>query len=332
MWPKRRRGPRRCLFTDVVGSTALRIRLGDAAADDLMRRHERVLADTVTGHGGSLVKGLGDGIMATFGGAADAVLAAIAIQREIRRPTASASDDRRFEVRVGISAGDVTWDDGDCHGTPVVTASRLCNAADGGQIICDDLVRGLARGRTDLAFSVVGELTLKGLARAGHGVRGRAGPTTRADDTTPLPAALRAIPGELPFAGRDAERRRLADAWKQAQVDGATVVLVSGEPGVGKTRLASELARAAHDDGGLVLLGRCDEHVSGTLAPVDRGAAHAHRAGRRAGAARARRPARRRARPASCPSSRTASPTCRRRRPPTPRPNASCCSTRSSTC
>ena len=67
------------LFTDVVGSTALRTRLGDAAADELMRRHEHVLADIVTEHSGSLVKGLGDGIMATFGGAADAVLAAIAI-------------------------------------------------------------------------------------------------------------------------------------------------------------------------------------------------------------------------------------------------------------
>lgn len=254
------------LFTDVVGSTALRTRLGDAAADDLMRRHERGLAEIVSGQSGSLVKGLGDGIMATFGGAADAVLAAIAVQREVFRANRRASDDRRFEVRVGISAGDITWAEGDCHGTPVVTASRLCNAADGGQIMCDDLVRGLARGRTDLVFVVVGELTLKGLGEAVMAYEVSWGETTH-DDTVTLPAALRSIAGELPFAGRDAERRRLGDAWKQAQHDGATVVLVSGEPGVGKTRLASELARAAHDDGGLVLLGRCDEHVSGTLAP-----------------------------------------------------------------
>jgi class 3 adenylate cyclase len=254
------------LFTDVVGSTALRARLGDTAADDVMRRHESVLADTVTEHGGGIVKGLGDGVMATFGRTADAVLAAIGIQREMLRANRRAADDRRFEVRVGISAGDITWADGDCHGTPVVTASRLCNSADGGQILCDDLVRGLARGRTDLMFRLIGELTLKGLSEAVMSYE-VAWEDTRRDDVVPVPAGLRSIPGELPFAGRDAERRRLADAWKQAQMDGATVVLISGEPGVGKTRLASELARAAHEDDGLVLLGRCDEHVSGALAP-----------------------------------------------------------------
>ncbi len=254
------------LFTDVVGSTALRARLGDTAADDLMRRHEGLLADIVAEHGGSIVKGLGDGIMATFGGSADAVLAAIGVQREMLRANRRAPDDRRFEVRVGISAGDITWAEGDCHGTPVVTASRLCNSAEGRQILCDDLVRGLARGRTDLAFGVIGELTLKGLSESVMAYE-VAWEDTRRDEVAPVPAGLRSIAGELPFAGRDAERRRLADAWKQAQMDGATVVLISGEPGVGKTRLASELARAAHEDEGLVLLGRCDEHVSGALAP-----------------------------------------------------------------
>ena len=53
----------------------------------------------------------------------------------------------RQVVRVGISAGDVTWDDGDCFGTPVIEASRLCAAADGAQILVADVVRVLARGR-----------------------------------------------------------------------------------------------------------------------------------------------------------------------------------------
>jgi len=159
----------------------------------------------------------------------------------------------------------VSWEDGDCHGTPVVTAARLCDAADGGQVLCDDLVRGLARGHTELAFALIGELVLKGLPEP---VVAFESPWSgEAISTSPLPAPLRRQVGELPFAARAAERLRLAEAWKRAQVDGTTVVLLAGEPGIGKTRIASEVARQAHEDGALVVLGRCDEHVPAPHAP-----------------------------------------------------------------
>jgi class 3 adenylate cyclase len=146
------------LYTDVVGSTEMRSRLGDAEADRLRRHHDDILATVVTKHSGTVVKGLGDGILAAFGATAEAVNAAHEIQREIDRSNRQAREDRRIEVRVGLSAGDVSWEDGDCHGTPVVTAARLCDSADGSQILCDDLVRGLARGRTELSFVLVGEI------------------------------------------------------------------------------------------------------------------------------------------------------------------------------
>ena len=212
-----------------------------------------------------MIKGLGDGIMATFNRSADGVLAAMEMQRRTHREGRHAVEDRRVQIRVGVSAGDVAWKDGDCHGTPVVTASRLCAAATGGQILCDDLVRGLGRGNADLTFRIVGELQLKGLPEP---VVAFTVPWEQADaDGAALPGALRALEDELPFAGRDDERQRLTDVWKQAQVEGTSVALLSGEPGVGKTRLAAELARAAHRDGALVVLGRCDEHVAGALAP-----------------------------------------------------------------
>jgi class 3 adenylate cyclase len=259
------RGTATVLFTDIVGSTELRVRAGDNVADELFVRFERLLGQLAEAHDGTVVKGLGDGIMASFNGAADAVLAAMEMQRATHREGRRAADDRRVEIRVGISAGDVTWQDGDCHGTPVVTASRLCNTAVGGQILCDDLVRGLGRGNADLTFRIVGELQLKGLPEP---VVAFTVPwELAAEDGAQLPGALRALEDELPFAGRDAERSRLTDIWKQAQVEGTSVALLSGEPGVGKTRLASELARAAHRDGALVVLGRCDEHVAGALAP-----------------------------------------------------------------
>ncbi len=253
------------LYTDVVGSTQLRARLGDVEADLLQRRHDEILRSVVTRHDGSVVKSLGDGILAAFGATADAVTAASEIQQSIDKANRHAREDRRADVRVGISAGDVAWDDGDCHGTPVVTAARLCDAADGGQILCDDLVRGLARGRIDLSFSLLGEIELKGLPAAV--VVFEVPWTAATTSVTALPAPLRRQAGELPFAARSEERQRLAEAWKRAQVDRAATVLLAGEPGIGKTRLAAEVARNAHGEGALVVLGRCDEHVAAPHAP-----------------------------------------------------------------
>ncbi len=253
------------LFTDLVGSTELRTRLGDGAADELRRAHDQLLAAAVDEHGGTLVKRLGDGALAAFGATADAVSTAATIQRSIDRANRRVDDARRLSVRIGVSAGDVSWEEGDCHGTPVVTAARLCDRAAGGQILVDDLVRGLARGRTEHAFRLVGELELKGLAEPVTAYEVPWEPVV--GDRAPLPAPLLSVASELPFSGRDTEREALRVQWKSAQTDGRTVALVSGEPGVGKTRLSAELARAAHEDGAWVLAGRCDENISAPFAP-----------------------------------------------------------------
>jgi tetratricopeptide (TPR) repeat protein len=75
-----------------------------------------------------------------------------------------------------------------------------------------------------------------------------------------LPPAL-TVSGGGPFVGRVAELEALAAAWKQATAGSLRAVMVAGEPGVGKTRLAFELARRVHDDGGIVVYGRCEEEL-----------------------------------------------------------------------
>ena len=244
------------VFTDLVGSTELRTRLGEDAADDLRRTHDRVFTEAIERHDGQVVKGLGDGLMAVFGGASDGVSAAIAAQQ--------AAYSVELEIRVGLSAGDVVWEEGDCFGTPVVEAARLCGVAQGGQILCADLVLGLAHGRGGHEARSVGELELKGLAA----------PVPASEVTwTPAGVGLRDLPpaldttGDIEFVGRVDELKALRGAWEYAEVGDRRTVFVEGLPGTGKTRLVAELAADVHAEGGLVLFGRADNESGGAYQP-----------------------------------------------------------------
>ncbi len=148
------------LFTDLVGSTDLLSRVGEAAADELRREHFALLRAALVEHGGREVKNLGDGLMVVFDGAAGAVSAAVAMQQAIAGRSASAEP---LFVKIGIAAGDAEAEDGDYFGLPVVEAARLCARAAGGEILTTVMVRMLARSRTTAVLELVGDLELKGL-------------------------------------------------------------------------------------------------------------------------------------------------------------------------
>ena len=242
------------LFTDLVGSTELRSRLGETAAEALRRQHDTLVTGGVEKSGGTVVKNLGDGFMATFGGASDAVAAAVAIQQVIERHNRAGGT--AMEVRIGISAGDVVFESDDCFGTPVIEAARLCAAAQGRQILASEIVRWMAHAGEE-AFTPVGSLELKGLSRPLPTVQVDWEPA--AQSPVPLPTFLTDI-GKI-FVGRDGELDRLAQLWKEAAAGERRIAFLAGEPGVGKTRLAAELARQVHDEGATVLAGRCDEDL-----------------------------------------------------------------------
>src|SRR4029077_9705060 len=113
------------LFTDVVGSTAFRTRVGDARADVRLFELERVSRDVVAGHGGEVVKGLGDGVMATFASAVAALDAAVALQILVDRFYRAAG----LQLRFGLSSGDMVREAMDWHGPAAIEASRLCAEA-----------------------------------------------------------------------------------------------------------------------------------------------------------------------------------------------------------
>lgn len=93
------------IFTDLVGSTELRSRLGEDAADELRRDHDRLIARAVEANRGRLVKNLGDGVMATFTGTSQALGAAVAIQQSLDRHNRSGSSAVPLEVRIGSARG-----------------------------------------------------------------------------------------------------------------------------------------------------------------------------------------------------------------------------------
>jgi class 3 adenylate cyclase/tetratricopeptide (TPR) repeat protein len=246
------------LFTDLVGSTALRTKLGEERAETYRQAHHRLLTDAIVKHRGTLHDDLGDGIMASFAAAADAVAAAMAIQQAIEAASRR-TDVAGGAVRIGISAGDVAWEGAHPHGMPLVEAARLCAVAEGGQILVSEIVRVLARGRGGHTFTPIGQIALKGLPEPVVACAVAWEPLQHAG--LPLPPRL-GTRSAFAMVGRSAEAEALALAWAKAKDGQRQVVLIAGEPGIGKTRLATEAARAAHADGGTVLFGACDEDVA----------------------------------------------------------------------
>ncbi len=247
------------LFTDQVGSTETLQRLGDEEGERLRRAHFGLLREAAGMHGGEEVKNLGDGLMVAFVSAVDAVACAITIQQAVHR--ARASGELEFAVRIGLNVGEPIRDEGDYFGTPVVIAKRLCDAGAPGQILASELVRALIGTRGGFAYRALGAVPLKGVADPVPAceVIWEASTEVR----VPLPPLL-AGEDRGTFVGRSDARAALEAEWAAVRERGLRVVVLAGEPGIGKTRLAREFARTAHERGATVLAGSCHEE---TLVP-----------------------------------------------------------------
>ena len=147
------------LFTDVRGSTGLTERLGDEKAREFLREHERITREALNAHGGSEVKTMGDGFMASFGSAQKALECAISLQQAFAARNESA--DEPISVRIGLNAGEPIEEDGDLFGATVNLAARIAARAAGGEILVADTVRGLCLGKGFL-FAERDAVALKG--------------------------------------------------------------------------------------------------------------------------------------------------------------------------
>ncbi len=152
------------LFTDVEGSTALTGRLGDLAARDLLREHERITRDALNAHGGAEVKTMGDGFMASFPSVTKALECSIALQQAFAQHNESA--DEPINVRIGLNAGEPIRENdpggrGDLFGTAVNMAARIAAQAQAGEILASNVVRELVAGKGFL-FNDRGDTELRG--------------------------------------------------------------------------------------------------------------------------------------------------------------------------
>lgn len=148
------------LFTDIESHTEMMSRLGDAKGRGVLREHDRIMRELFRVHGGSEIKGTGDGFMTSFGSATRALECAIALQRAFARYSEEHPDEP-IRVRIGLNAGEPIAEDGDLFGSSVSMASRIMAKAAGGEIFVSNVVRELCAGKSFM-FADRGESTMRG--------------------------------------------------------------------------------------------------------------------------------------------------------------------------
>ena len=231
------------LFTDLTGSSALLRRLGDEAGEDLRRRHFGILRKAVAETGGQEVKNLGDGLMVVFDSAVAASRCAISMQRAIERHNAAGGS--QLGVRVGIHVGEPIRHEDDYFGAAVVVAKRLCDAARRRSDPHLESRSGPGVAQTGFVFVPVGDIPAQRHGRAGERLLGG--------------VARAPYPGRASGAGFGGPAGARSGDWKPSWIRPTPgrlrVVLMLGEAGVGKTRLASELVDR-HRDGVISLSAR----------------------------------------------------------------------------
>ncbi|HLL91649.1 MAG TPA: nickel-binding protein [Solirubrobacteraceae bacterium] len=157
---------RAILFTDMVDSTRITQQLGDREAMQLLRQHDSIVRSALAQFGGSEVKHTGDGIMAAFASASQAVRAAIQVQQALQAH--NETEQSRFHVRIGVAAGEPVTEQDDLFGAAVQQAARLCTCAEPDCIVVSSGIHDLCRGK-GIRFSDAGLIAVKGFAEPiGH--------------------------------------------------------------------------------------------------------------------------------------------------------------------
>jgi class 3 adenylate cyclase/tetratricopeptide (TPR) repeat protein len=255
------------LFTDIEGSTRLLRKTREAYAE-LLSAHHELLREAFANHGGHEVDTQGDAFFVVFASVNEAVLAAVEAQRRLRGDLWP--DGAQVKVRMGIHTGQAAPANGRYTGLAVHRGARICAAAHGGQVLVSHATRMLLEDEEEgLAITLrdLGERLLKDFEQSvrlyqvdAAGIETDFPPlrALRADTQEALKAGSR-VGATGSFVGRQQEFETLVSALDEAIAGQGRLVMLVGEPGIGKTRIALELANHAALRRAEVLWGRCYE-------------------------------------------------------------------------
>ena len=261
------------MFCDLVGSTALSEKLDPEELRSLLHAYRTLCGDVIARYDGFVARYVGDGILTYFGwptaheeDAERAVRAALEIVQTVKR--ASSTED--LSVRIGIATGPVVVGEqagvGDqsklAVGSTPNLAARLQGLASADQIVIAASTRRLVGNAFELTD--LGEHDLKGIAEPVHAWR-----VERALVTESRFDANRGGNALTPLVGRDEELDLLLRRWSQARDGEGQVVLLSGEPGIGKSRILSALRERLEAQGVRALRFQCSPYyVNSAFWPV----------------------------------------------------------------
>ena len=248
------------MYCDIVGSSRLLDTLRAERYSELVGRYYACGTNIVSAYGGSIHKLEGDGFVCLFGfptAHEDCAAQSLKAGREIIDAVAALG----LSVRIGIDTGQVAVKEGDPFGPPLHIARRLQQLATPGTITVSQSTQQLLQGR--FAFrAIAGPVELKDYPQL---QKAYVALGEIRSDPDPREAAW----SMTPFLGRTRELRVIQDHWSAAQSGLMTAVLVSGEAGIGKSRLISEFKRQLLAGGNQPILGRCTpDHVASAFHPV----------------------------------------------------------------
>jgi class 3 adenylate cyclase/tetratricopeptide (TPR) repeat protein len=254
------------MFTDVSGFTAMSERLDPEEVHAIMDRVFEVILGAVHAYEGTINQFLGDGVMALFGApiahedhAGRALRAALAIQEKLApvRADVQRQHGQDFLMRIGLNSGPVVVGaigrdlrmDYTAVGDTVNLAARLLNVAQPGQIVASRHAKELCQGF--FVFDDLGDFQVKGKTepQRAFAVKSEIGGRTRLEVSRER--------GLTPLIGRATERARLVETFQGASDGVGCVVVISGDPGVGKSRLLYEFLRGLDERGPLELETTC---------------------------------------------------------------------------
>ena len=269
------------VMTDIVASTELWDEHAAAMAA-AVRTHETVIESAVSADSGQVLKrhGEGDSTVSVFVRAVDVLAAALAIRAGMRGANLVGGE-LPLALRIAVHTGEAELRDRDYFGPALNRTARIRALATGDEILCSRTTAEVVADALapTVALVELGPMRLRGMRRVEVVYRvwdrSEPAPAVGADasgtfdlepgeyprvDPERLVSRLGAAVASGPaLVGREPEWTLLMQSWQRARRAARQMVFISGEPGIGKTRLAAEAARVALGDGATVLYGRCDE-------------------------------------------------------------------------